>query len=485
MKKSIFLLSLLCSIFASPHLSSAVEIKAKGYFDFGFGLYDGTNFTKHDAEESFDSGQQFRTQLDFIASDSLKGVATFEIGSIYWGSGGGATWNSSGATGVGSGGAMGADGVNVEVKNLYIDWSVPQTELQVRMGIQLVALPNAVWRGDYLNGGVVSDDDAPGIIISNTFNENLGFSLGWYRPWDPYTNDDFKRGSSLSKKFGNDEIDAFFLTLPIDVQDSFNLTPYVMYASIGRVDTEEDANGMLTRNGLISYTLSSNGALGDSGDAWWTGLSFTLNHFDPFNAYLDLIYGSYTADNTTPTAMTSNSNPSRDGWVAIGKLEYKLDKLTPNIFGWYGSGSNSIEEDGFDGMMPGLSPFFGLTSFGFGTDRNDITRQALLGLDPYGKWGIGVGLDDINVIENLSSHFRVLYMRGTNDTDNMDRAFWDYGAFDSKDQAIEVNLDSVYKIYENLELDVELGYINLQLENEPEGFEENAWKAYTGFRYTF
>ena len=76
-------------------------------------------------------------------------------------------------------------------------------------------------------------------------------------------------------------------------------------------------------------------------------------------------------------------------------------------------------------------------------------------------------------------------MRGTNNTDNFDSAFSDYRVLDSKDKAFEVNLDNVYKIYDNLELRVDLAYFNLQLHNEPADFEENAWKAYTGFRYTF
>ena len=338
-------------------------------------------------------------------------------------------------------------------------------------------------------GGVIVDDDAPGILVEYPFHENIGVTLGWFRPWDPYTNDDFKSNPNLGSFHNSDEVDSFFLTLPIDVQDSFNLTPYFMYSSVGRVDSEPDTNGLLTRNGIISYGLSSNGSLGDNGDAWWTGLAFSLTEFDPFNAYLDLVYGSYNAKDVDPGYATNNRNPDRDGWVAIGKLEYKLDYFTPNIFGWYGSGSDSFEKDGLDGMMPGLAPFFGMTSFGFASDRHDVlTRQAVYGYggyDPYGKWGIGGGLDDIKVIEDLTTHLRVMYMRGTNDTNGLETAFWDYGIFDKGDQAIEVNIDSTYNIYENLELHVELGYINIQLDHEPDDFENNAWKAYTGFRYSF
>lgn len=485
MRKLLFWASVFCMVLGSAHMAAALEIKTKGYFDYGFGWYSGDKFTKHGGGDNFDAGQVFRGQMEFVADESLSGVAIFEIGTTYWGNGGGDTWGSDFNAGRGAGGAMGSDGVNVELKHLYIDWILPQTDMQVRMGLQAFALPNAVWRADYLNGGVVVDDDAPGIVVSNTFTENIGLSLGWFRPWNPYTNEDYNFGANRDARLDHDALDAFFLTLPIDVQGSFNLTPYFMYASVGEVDTDPDAGGELSRNGMISYSISSNGSLGDNGQAWWTGLAFSFTHFEPFNAYLDLVYGSYTADDVDPTPMTNTRNPDRDGWVAVSKIEYILEYFTPNIFGWYGSGTDSLRDDGFDGMMPGLSPFFGLTSFGFSSDRNDIVRQMVLGFDPYGKWGVGIGLDNINIIEDLTSHFRVMYMRGTNDTNGLDTAFWDYGAFDRGDQAIEINLDSIYNIYENLELHVDLAYINLDLENKPSGFEQNAWKAYTMFRYTF
>lgn len=485
MRKLLFMLAMACAALTSVN-AAAAEITAKGFFDLGFGLYDGTSFRKHDSGENFDAGQYFRLQFEVDVSESLKGVAIFEVGTTYWGHGGGDTWGFGGNAGGGSGGAMGADGVNVETMNLYIDWLVPQTDALVRMGIQYFNLPNAVWRADYMNGSVIVADDAPGIVVEYPFNENIGATVGWFRPWNPYTNEDFSSNRSLGSYYDSDAVDAFFLTLPIDVPGSLNLTPYFMYASVGHVDTEPDADGLLTRNGLISYYLSANGSLGDHGNAWWSGLALSLTHFDPFNAYLDLMYGSYSANDVDPGYLTDNHNPDRDGWVAIAKLDYNLEHFTPNIFGWYGSGTDSFKDDGFDGMMPGLSPFFGMTSFGFASDRHDlVVRQAIMGYDPYGKWGIGGGFDNIKLIDDLTTHFRVMYMRGTNDTNGLDTAFWDYGIFDKGDQAIEVNIDSIYNIYENLELHVELGYVNLRLDNEPDGFERNAWKGYTGFRYNF
>ena len=68
----------------SAAAASATDIKVKGQFDFGFGLYHATYFHKHvPDEQNFDALQRLRTQIDFIASESLKGVAYFEIGNTY------------------------------------------------------------------------------------------------------------------------------------------------------------------------------------------------------------------------------------------------------------------------------------------------------------------------------------------------------------------------------------------------------------------
>lgn len=471
MKKLFSLVAVAGMVLGSAALASAAtDVKVKGTFDFGFGLYDGTNYAKHDGEESFDALQRFRSQIDFIASESLKGVAYFEIGNINWGHGGGATWSSGSSAGRGTGGAMGADGVSVEVKNLYIDWLVPQTDLQVRMGIQAFAEPRAVTRADGEDGGYVLDDDLAGILLSYNFTDEVGVNLGWFRPWDPYINDDFKGYSPNNSDFRNhDEIDVFFLSVPIEFKDQFSITPWGIFANVG----QNDSDG----NEISSVLAAYDGDLGDKGHAWWAGVAFDLSYFDPFVADIDFAYGGYDADRVDGRDM------DRSGWVAIAKFGYKLDYFTPNIFGWYGSGSDDYDKDGRDGIMPSLSSDWGLTSFGW-SNAHFGGREYQIGSNPAGTWAIGAGLDDIKFIDDLTSQLRFAYFRGTNDL-NDGEAFISDGILGEDDYGFEVNLDNVYNIYDNLDLYVELGYINLQLDNEPDDFEDNVFKGYVGFKYSF
>ena len=78
-----------------------------------------------------------------------------------------------------------------------------------------------------------------------------------------------------------------------------------------------------------------------------------------------------------------------------------------------------------------------------------------------------------------------MYFEGTSDIKGDATAFTDYGVLGDKDNGIEVNLGNVISIYENLNMFVELGYVQVNLDNEPANFEDNAWKGYVGFTYSF
>ena len=155
--------------------ASAIDFKAKGQWLMGFAAGDGS-FVSHtnqkgeskkavDQDDAFSAMQRLRLQLDAVASEALSGTVYFEIGDTTWGQ------NS-------SGGALGADQKIVELKNAYIDWMVPNTDLKFRMGIQNIAMPNVA------GGSAVLDDDVAGIVANYQFNENVGLTAFWARPFN-------------------------------------------------------------------------------------------------------------------------------------------------------------------------------------------------------------------------------------------------------------------------------------------------------------
>ena len=504
MRKLCCILALLGMVLCLPGQASATDIKIKGYFDFVYGWYsNSTTFGAEDAEgrKTGDGGdvyaaQRLRFQIDFVASENLSGTVQFEIGDIHWGGSGGDTWGSNSA-GNGAGGALGSDGVNVETKHAYIDWIVPETDLSIRMGILPFALPN--YANGALSGGAVLDDDMAGIVASYTFNDYVGVTLSWIRPWNPLINGDEDTIWSDGKA-SHDAIDLFVLTLPLTFADyGLEITPWGIYGSIGEVDTDSDlASGTLSRYGSIGGGLSGTGGLGDDGNAWWAGLSFKIDTWDPFFIYADFMYASYTSDDMRQwddnDSYLGKFDNDRDGWAMSARIGYRLDNMTPSIIGWYGSGMK--DGDSFDGLMPVLSPDWGFTSFGWSNSYGIFREAVVNGNNITGTWGIGLALEDLTLLEKLSHNIRVVYFQGTNDSsladensflDRTNPALFGGYLYTTNDWGLEVNLDTSYEIMEGLTLYNQSGYIHTDIDsaNSWSNDTDDAWEFAIGFNYTF
>ena len=195
MKKLATLLIAAGLVFGVSTGANAIDFKAKGQWIMSFDYGQHGNFTGgngqtgyNNKEDEFEARQRIRLQLDAVASEALSGTVYFEIGDTTWGGAG------KGTEGQGSGGAMGADGVSVEVKRAYIDWMVPDTDLKVRMGIQGIQAPSFVLKRAQSFG-----DDVAGIALSYQFNEYVGATAFWARPY----NDNFSGYNKNSNKSYN------------------------------------------------------------------------------------------------------------------------------------------------------------------------------------------------------------------------------------------------------------------------------------------
>ncbi len=489
MKKLLGIMLTMALVLGTVSGASATDIKIKGYFDFAFGWYSNNNFYdagSNDAgifgsEENFDAMQRLRFQIDFVASEQLSGTVQFEIGTIDWGNGGGDSWGYTGVGGNGRGGALGADGVNVETKHMYIDWIVPETDLNIRMGILPFALP--YFANGAMSGNAILDDDMAGIVLSYSFNEYVAANLAWLRPWNPFISDDVVHPAYQD----HDNIDLFALTIPLTFAEyGLDITPWAMYGSIGEVDD---------RFNSIGGSVAGTSALGESGNAWWAGLAFNVTYWDPFFFAFDFMYGSYTSDDViVPWAVDSVDN-DRSGWALSAKLGYKFEEVTPTLFGWYGSGSDLDEDNLYDGLMPVLSPDWGFTSFGWSNNYGIFRESQVNGANITGTWGIGLGFEDIKLVEGLTNALRVAYFQGTNDSDwgnvpffaRGNPALWGGYLYSTDDWGLEVNLDSVYQIMEGLELYNQIGYIHVDIDDSEHlsNDTDDAWEFAVGFRYTF
>jgi hypothetical protein len=278
-------------------------------------------------------------------------------------------------------------------------------------------------------------------------------TLAWHRLLDKTLNAD--AGGTND----NDEVDAFFLSVPVTM-DGFSVNPYVLYAHHGANATADP--GAAINPGLAPGNAT---ALGDDMDIWWGGVNFTMDMFDPFMVMADLIYGTVDGD--------SNSSNDREGWFFDLAVDYKMDTFTPGMFFVYGSGDDDDPDNGSErfpslgtGIAGGTTAGFGPTSFG--TDGSKAswvgTDKVLMGID-YAFWALGAKVKDLSFIENMTHTLVVMYGGGTNDPDFAKKGY--ATGLTEKDHFWEVNVDSAYSMYENLTAYLEIGYINVNLDEEP------------------
>ena len=510
MKKILTLMLAAGMLLGAASGAKAIDFKASGEWLVGFGLGDGSlikdvdNKKRHHAD-TFNAGQRVRLQLDAVASESLSGTVFFEIGDQMWGN-------------AESGGALGADGKEVKVKNAYIDWMVPNTDLKLRMGLQAVAMPNVA------GGSAIMDGDAAAVVASYQFNDNVGLTALWMRP----LNDNYTGTNADNEPYGNgynnylDNMDLFALMLPLKF-DGVELTPWAMYGMQGK-NTRFNEGGVGTADGALDVTLPgylpgmNEFALGKTGKAYgsmfWAGLPVAITAFDPLNIEFDINYGYVEAmgryDVLKRGTDLVRGNSKREGWLVKALVEYKMDWGTPGIFGWYASGDDGNVKNGSE-RMPSISgcgnfmSFMGDGNYGWSTSDSLYDRNMTYA----GTWGIGLRIHDLSFVEDLKHSFRVAYWGGTNSPSMAKYVNSSYGwqnfnndgnygekdgpYLTTNDGLLEFNLVNSYQIYENLEANLELGYIVNMVDDDTwkrsyrsDSYKkQDAWKAQLIFAYSF
>ena len=513
MKKLCTLLLAAGLVFGAATGASAIDFQAKGQWLMGFTASetdlihktrDASGKKTTSTDDKFNAVQRVRLQLDAVASESLSGTVYFEIGNTWWGE------NE-------TGGALGADSTSIiKLKRAYIDWMVPETDLKVRMGIQGVTLPNVA------GGSAIMDTDAAAITANYKINDMISVTALWARPLNDNFDGNRWNGRQAPTRAGYlDNLDLFSLMVPLTF-DGFQVTPWAMLGMKGAnsMDNIKGFNGRPTNvfgtpDGNLNYSLYPYPGINDRaeiggtgkgyGSLFWAGLPFSITACDPLNIEVDLNYGysepmgRYWAHKL---GTDKRASTERQGWLAKALVEYKMDWGVPGIFGWYGSGDDGNPKNGSE-RMPSIVPMGTFTSFmgdgNLGWAWNDFC------LDYAGTWGIGLQVRDMTFIEDLSHTFRVAYWGGTNSTGMvkyMENSYsWSDGwgsntgpYLTTNDGLLEFNLVNVYKMYENFDINLELGYIANFVDNDTwkkagardTSFQkQDAWKVQLAFAYSF
>lgn len=132
MKRLLFCLVALIAVMALVVPSYAAEMKIKGINRIKFISYDNMDGTDDEDDNNNFVKQRFRLYFTGVATENLKVVYKNEI-DFYWGDE---------AKGVGrnEGGGLGGDHINLETKNVYLEFMVPDTPMKATLGLQGLAL---------------------------------------------------------------------------------------------------------------------------------------------------------------------------------------------------------------------------------------------------------------------------------------------------------------------------------------------------------
>ena len=450
-------------------VSPAVDVNMRGWLQFGFEMTQNAELGPKDGD-TFRALQRLRTQVDMQVSENLKGVLFLEIGKTQWGKG--------------PDGGVGSDAYALKTRHSYLDWYVPQSGLKVRMGISAIELPNFV-AGENVLGAY-----GAGITLSQEFNEHMGATLIWLRALNDNGSPD------LIPRLPHDSADFFALTLPMRY-DGFRLTPWGMAGSMGRNALQfspgnDSCDLDYLRQGLLPFGANADvlsKSSKDSGTPWWIGVGGELTLFSPFRLGAEIRYGRSELGRTAAWDMASgNGNPyvrdhgvttfelKRSGWYAGLIAEYQLDIMTPGLILWYTSGDDGNPYNGSE-SMPYVSELshrgWNATNFGFSGESDcgvSTTGKGFMGLTNIGTWGAVAQIKDLTVYDKLRHTFKVGYYEGTNDPNMPQRAGMtvfrgpnDHIYMTTKDHAVELAFVTNYKLYENLDMSVDLAYIRLEM----------------------
>ena len=468
--------------------ANAIDFKAKGQWimSFDYGQHanfrsnqDGKPGSGYKNEDEFEARQRVRLQLDAVASESLSGTVFFEIGDQIWGQDK-------------TGGALGADNNSVvELKRAYIDWMVPNTDLKVRMGIQGLALPAFT-----TNASQILDDDVAAVSLNYQFNENVGLTAFWARPYND--NNGYKwNGKDAGYQNYMDNMDMFAVLLPLTF-DGVKVTPWVMYAALGPGMFDHEKQNSNWGGYGSAWTRAARGLTsgfvgGDNldsyGNAFWAGVTGEVTYWDPFRIAWDVNYGSVSYE---------DEKMNREGWLASLLLEYKLDWGTPGLYGWYGSGDDNNPKNGSE-RMPVVSANGNNDFSNFAFNGNPyIAREGILGSTMVGTWGIGARLKDVSFLEDLKHTLRVNFMGGTNapkmakyvshnsfkDPATVARYGTSYDPLylTTEDYALEIGLTNTYKMYDNFTVMLDAAYIAMWLDDSRSTWGKNPMAGFAGDR---
>lgn len=174
----VLLVAVVAVAFAVP---ASADLKASGFYRskaYLSNFHDGAGAPSLRTDSPGDAAQtnafveqRFRVKFDF-GNENVKAVWFLES-DMYWGDSAGSA--APGAATRNSGGALGADKVQMETKNIYVWFKVPDTSVDVTVGLQ--------GQSDDYAGILFGGADMAGVFVKGKL-EPVSYRLGWAKLYE-------------------------------------------------------------------------------------------------------------------------------------------------------------------------------------------------------------------------------------------------------------------------------------------------------------
>jgi hypothetical protein len=276
--------------------------------------------------------QRYRLYTTVQTADKkVKGVWAIEVGDITWGLGGGASGDEYGVgtgtrTGPSQGGGLGADGVNVETKNLYLQFDIPfLPDANILLGAH-----NITWLGS--PAGNFLDDDGWGIQL-NWKMDPIDLQL-WTVKIDENTRHSADDNTFYAARLGvNLTKDIRFTVEGLLVDGQCIARRDVPGAPGTSVPTTPGAP--VTSTGPGPATATGTCVSIDLGDTYWVGASAQFKIADM------TLHGAAVYGNRTLWSRPLQGTIEESGWGAQAIAQVPIGPLTTWWHAWYTTGDEN------------------------------------------------------------------------------------------------------------------------------------------------
>ena len=409
MKRLLICLVALIAVFALVMPTHAAEMKINGIWNAKAWARD-----NYDGDDDSDDASQYVTQrmrmyFNAIASENLKLVYKNEI-DMEWG-------DDSAGVDRNDGGGIGGDHVNLETKNVYLEFMIPDTPIKSTLGLQ----------GITLHKGWFISDDAGGARFDMNFDP-VSITAYWIGV------DGLEGGDSVSS-------DDVWQMAVSGAYKAENMDARLSFAY------QRNDNDLTSADFPESDDLFL--VMGEF------GMSFDMISFDVIAA---TNFGEVDSDN-------NDQDSDYEGFMFAGNLDIALDMATIRLMGFYASGDDEQrvdtdgdgiretavrQDDDFQGLAGQTFSWAEIVSDGYTYDRNADLLQAGGDNSPSNMWAVGAGVD-LKPTDTMTLKFDFYYMGLVED-----RTI----AGDDEDEiGFEIDARLTQKIYDNLSLTIIGAYL--------------------------